>query len=76
MDIAEATKENPNPSVHHISVFTEMEAGKEVSVTDLSLEEKVGQMIFAGIKGTSLPRKQRKLFQLIKSAVLSCLRTI
>lgn len=45
------SKENPNPTVHHISVFTEVKEGKEVSLSDLSLEEKVGQMIFAGIKG-------------------------
>ncbi|MFJ7827304.1 beta-N-acetylhexosaminidase [Psychrobacillus sp. NPDC096623] len=53
------SEENPNPTVHHISVFTEFE--EEVSLSDLSLEEKVGQMIFAGIKGTIMTNETKKI---------------
>lgn len=53
------TQENPNPVVHHISVFTEIE--ETVSLSDLSLEEKVGQMIFAGIKGTTITNETKKI---------------
>lgn len=55
------SKENPNPTVHHISVFTEVKEGKEVSLSDLSLEEKVGQMIFAGIKGKVMTNETEKI---------------
>lgn len=53
------TEEEPNPEVHHISVFTEFE--KDFSLSDLSLEEKVGQMIFAGIKGTDITNETKKI---------------
>ena len=53
------TKENPNPKVHHISVFKEFE--EAVSLLDLSLEEKVGQMIFAGIKGTAITNETKEI---------------
>ncbi|QUG43320.1 beta-N-acetylhexosaminidase [Psychrobacillus sp. INOP01] len=53
------TEENPNPTVHHISVFTEFE--EAVNLSDLSLEEKVGQMIFAGIKGTTITNETKKI---------------
>lgn len=53
------SEENPNPRVHHISVFTEFE--EAVSLSDLSLEEKVGQMIFAGIKGTIMTNETKKI---------------
>ena len=55
------SKENPNPTVHHISVFTEVKEDKEVSLSDLSLEEKVGQMIFAGIKGKVMTNETEKI---------------
>lgn len=55
------SKENPNPTVHHISVFTEVKEGNEVSLSDLSLEEKVGQMIFAGIKGKVMTNETEKI---------------
>ncbi len=54
------TEEKPNPRVHHISVFTELEE-EGVSLSDLSLEEKVGQMIFAGIKGTVVTDETKKI---------------
>jgi len=53
------TDEEPNPTVHHISVFKEFD--EVVSLSDLSLEEKVGQMIFAGVKGTAITNKTKKI---------------
>ena len=53
------TEENPNPVVHHISVYKEIEDA--VTISELSLEEKVGQMIFAGIKGTDLTTDTQKI---------------
>ncbi|MEI4771319.1 beta-N-acetylhexosaminidase [Psychrobacillus sp. FJAT-51614] len=58
------TESIPNPAVDHISVFTEVK--EEVStdiaaMKEMSLEEKVGQMIFAGIEGTSLSKESKLL---------------
>ena len=50
------TSKEPNPYVHHISVYTDL---KEVSgevvdpLDEMTLEEKVGQMIISGIEGDS-----------------------
>lgn len=57
--VPKPTEEEPNPKVHHISIFTEFE--KIASVSDLTLEEKVGQMIFAGIKGTNITNETKKI---------------
>lgn len=49
----------PNPKVHHVSVYTksirkddDQKAISEV-ISDMSLNEKIGQMIVAGISGTT-----------------------
>ncbi len=49
------TPTEPNPFVHHISVYTDFkEVGGEVdSLSEMTLEEKVGQMIISGIEGDS-----------------------
>lgn len=57
--VPKPTEEDPNPAVHHISVFTELE--ETVTLADLSLEEKVGQMIFAGIKGKVITNETKKI---------------
>ncbi|WP_042142230.1 beta-N-acetylhexosaminidase [Paucisalibacillus sp. EB02] len=47
---------DPNPVVHHISVYTKPTDSeeKEPSLTEsLTLDEKIGQMIIAGIEGTT-----------------------
>jgi len=59
--VPKPTGKNPNPTVHHISVFTEVEEEVEVSLSNLSLEEKVGQLIFAGIKGTVITDETMKI---------------
>ncbi|KQL35060.1 beta-N-acetylhexosaminidase [Psychrobacillus sp. FJAT-21963] len=58
------TESIPNPKVDHISIFTEVkeEVSTDIAVIkEMSLEEKVGQMIFAGIDGTSLSKESRLL---------------
>ncbi|MFB5087510.1 beta-N-acetylhexosaminidase [Psychrobacillus sp. PGGUH221] len=58
------TESIPNPTVDHISIFTEVkeEVSTDIAVIkEMSLEEKVGQMIFAGIDGTSLSKESRLL---------------
>lgn len=49
------TKQEPDPVVHHISVFSEPPISTEVLTTlkNLTIDQKVGQMIFAGVDGTS-----------------------
>ena len=61
------TENDPNPNVHHISVYTDL---KEVDspvttspVDSMSLEEKVGQMIFGGIEGVELSEKSREMIR-------------
>lgn len=58
------TESIPNPKVDHISVFTEVkeEVSTDIAVIKgMSLEEKIGQMIFAGIDGTSLSKESKLL---------------
>lgn len=54
------TEQESNPAVHHISVVTEIQ--KEVGEKEaMSLDEKIGQMIFAGISGTKMNEKMDEL---------------
>ncbi|WP_449538965.1 beta-N-acetylhexosaminidase [Ferdinandcohnia sp. Marseille-Q9671] len=54
------TEQEPNPHVHHISLVTEMKKGTNDN-NSLSLDEKVGQLIFAGISGTKMNKKMNQL---------------
>ncbi|WP_342580568.1 beta-N-acetylhexosaminidase [Ureibacillus sp. FSL W7-1570] len=46
------TTASPNPEVHHISVITADNPSKIANaVANMSLEEKIGQMVFAGFSG-------------------------
>ena len=49
------TEQEPDPVVHHISVFTEPPISGEVLtlLKNLTLDQKIGQMIFAGVDGTT-----------------------
>lgn len=51
----EPTEKKPNPTVHHISVVA-TKPSKQLTILELvdrmSLDEKIGQMIFAGVEGT------------------------
>jgi len=57
----------PNPSVDHVSVVTNSNSVEDSSsnhvakVSDMSLDEKIGQMIFAGTADTSLSANTKNL---------------
>ncbi|MCM3729904.1 beta-N-acetylhexosaminidase [Neobacillus cucumis] len=54
------TKKEPNPKVDHISVYTQVknqaEQQKSIDeiISEMSLDEKIGQMMIAGISGTKM----------------------
>ena len=59
------TESTPNPNVHHISVYTDLKEAsaplKNSPVDAMTLEEKIGQMIFAGIDGVVLSEEGRRM---------------
>lgn len=63
------TEQEPNPKVDHISLFTQIEkepnqqGNQSISevISKLSLEDKIGQMILAGISGTTMDTNTKKL---------------
>ncbi|MFP5113992.1 beta-N-acetylhexosaminidase [Bacillaceae bacterium C204] len=67
------TEEEPNPKVDHISVYTQVknqadqpnqpDPQKSISdkISDMSLDEKIGQMIIAGISGTTMDTNTKNL---------------
>ncbi|MFZ3578783.1 beta-N-acetylhexosaminidase [Virgibacillus sp. DJP39] len=58
------TENEPNPEVHHISVSTKLHKPQQTVteiVEKMSLEEKIGQMVFTGISGTVLTQKTKIL---------------
>ena len=63
------TEETPNPKVHHISLvkqtktdFTDLDQ----QLSELTLDEKIGQMLFAGISSTELTETDKKLIEQYK----------
>lgn len=62
------SEHEPNPKVHHISVFTEIINRDDhyVSISDMSIDEKIGQMILAGISGTTLNANTKSLISQYK----------
>ncbi|WP_010677599.1 beta-N-acetylhexosaminidase [Bacillus timonensis] len=58
--LPQPTEQEPNPTVHHISVVTEVQKSAEEN-DSLRLDEKIGQMIFAGIAGTKMNTKMNQL---------------
>ncbi|WP_144550177.1 beta-N-acetylhexosaminidase [Bacillus sp. X1(2014)] len=63
------TEQEPNPKVDHISVYTQLKNQAEQStppdqqktIADMSLDEKIGQMIFAGITGATMDTNTKSL---------------
>jgi len=61
------TNREPNPSVDHVSVVANVNHVEDghshnvVKVSDMSLDEKIGQMIFAGTSDTSLSTNTKNL---------------
>ncbi|WP_170140690.1 beta-N-acetylhexosaminidase [Oceanobacillus arenosus] len=51
------TDDNPNPVIHHTSLVTLVDVDQLVvdeKINNMSLDEKIGQMLFSGISGTSV----------------------
>lgn len=67
--IPKPTESEPNPLVDHISVVTEAveEAVQENPViSEMTLKEKIGQMIFAGVEGTIFSEETKRLVSMDK----------
>ncbi|WP_188455999.1 beta-N-acetylhexosaminidase [Virgibacillus oceani] len=66
------TEENPNPGTDHISVVAQMMNDGEGMDTDgesievMSLDEKIGQLIFAGISGEAMGAETKSLINTYK----------
>jgi len=69
------TDQDSNPNVHHISLYTQLEdtSNRDYSleyhdvteiISNMTLEEKIGQMIVAGISGTGISTDTEKLLSL------------
>lgn len=52
-----------NPSVHHISVYTKLKDEVAEMIEQMSLDEKIGQMMFAGVSGIKLQQETTSLIQ-------------
>ncbi|MBU8916059.1 beta-N-acetylhexosaminidase [Bacillus sp. FJAT-29953] len=74
------TEQEPNPKVDHISLFTQIEKtpnqqakkpnqqeNQTISevISKMSLEDKIGQMILAGVSGTTMDASAKKLISQI-----------
>jgi beta-N-acetylhexosaminidase len=63
------TEQEPNPKVDHISLYTQVEKtpnqreNQTISeiISKMSLKDKIGQMILAGISGTTMDTNAKKL---------------
>ncbi|WP_416141572.1 beta-N-acetylhexosaminidase [Lysinibacillus capsici] len=55
-----------NPTVHHIAVYTELKPQAPDTVEQMTLDEKIGQMMFAGVSGTTLQQETISLIQKAK----------
>lgn len=60
------TDSEPNPAVHHISIFTQIPTDPSDLINNRTLDEKIGQMIFPGISGTSPNEKMADLINKYK----------
>ncbi|MEH7416445.1 beta-N-acetylhexosaminidase [Neobacillus drentensis] len=61
------TEKEPNPKVDHISVYTQVENQADQQkniddiISDMSIDEKIGQMIIAGISGAKMDIQTKNL---------------
>lgn len=63
------TEQEPNPKVDHISLYTEVgkapnqQENQTISevISSMSVEDKIGQMVLAGISGTTMNDNDKKL---------------
>ncbi len=59
--IPKPTETDSNPSVHHISVYAEIKDEVADMINQMTLDEKIGQMLFAGVSGTALQQETSNL---------------
>lgn len=59
--LSKPTEAEINPSVHHISVYTKIKDEVAEMLNQMTLEEKIGQMMFAGVAGTALQQETSSL---------------
>lgn len=62
--LSKPTDIEPNPEVDHISVTMEVEEAAQQEnpkISEMNLKEKIGQMIFAGVKGTNFSNETKQL---------------
>ncbi|TQR16378.1 beta-N-acetylhexosaminidase [Psychrobacillus soli] len=62
--IPKPTESKPNPVVDHISVVTdavEEVVQENLIISEMTLKEKIGQMIFAGVEGTTFSEEIKQL---------------
>lgn len=67
--IPKPTESEPNPVVDHISVVTdavEAVVQENLIISEMTLKEKIGQMIFAGVKGTDFSNETKQLVSMDK----------
>src|SRR5690606_21374303 len=63
------TEQEPNPRVHHISLYTQIDKApvqqenQTISdiIANMSVEDKIGQMILAGLSGTTMDENDKKI---------------
>ncbi|MCM3633145.1 beta-N-acetylhexosaminidase [Paenibacillus camelliae] len=63
------TEQEPNPRVHHISLYTQMDKAPVQQenqiisdiIANMSVEDKIGQMILAGLSGTTMDENDKKI---------------
>ena len=53
----------PNPTVDHITVSKKVETKEEKILSDMTLDEKIGQLVIAGIDGTSINKESQQLIE-------------
>ncbi|GAA0603996.1 hypothetical protein GCM10009001_21380 [Virgibacillus siamensis] len=61
--VPKPTDARPNPAVDHISVVMSPAYQLEKQVNTMTLDEKIGQMIFAGVSGTTVTEQTKKLIK-------------
>ncbi|KAB8126087.1 beta-N-acetylhexosaminidase [Gracilibacillus oryzae] len=59
------TETNANPNVDHIAVYTELPETDDITemIANMSLEEKIGQMIIGAVSGTTMNANSRSLIK-------------
>ncbi|WP_025785350.1 beta-N-acetylhexosaminidase [Sporosarcina sp. D27] len=60
---AKPTDGKPNPTVDHITVWKKVEKKEEKVLSNMTLDEKIGQLVIAGIDGTAINKASQQLIE-------------